>query len=266
MTTVTYTSTQTDQINDLKAYIEEYCSANGIDPSVYTAALDGSTLDPAILNDPAFQAYWQLAYLQLMEMIDPALVQSVYAEVGEIDFDAVYAAADAETNEFIQNLVLDSPELMTFFAEADGDSSTDPEAVTTALTAYSTDSESFGGGTEYTDEQARDLAQELGLDGMWDFLIETEEGMKSSENYLMEGLAEMDQQLADLSEALESGEITAEEFSAGVEQISAYRQIYVSLIQNFEDAWSTLLETFSQLLKAEEEGQMAIARNLSVSA
>jgi len=269
MTEISYSSDQLQQIEDLKSYIEDYCSANGIDPAVYTSALDGSTtIDPSLLADPAFQAYWQLAYLQLMELINPSLLQSINAEVGEIDFDTVYAAAGDDMNEYIQNLVMDNPELMAFFAQADGNSATDPDDVINSLEAYSVSSDAFGdsGGDGYTDDQARDLADELGLSGMWDFLIETEEGMRSSESYLMEGLAEMDQQLIELQTALENGEISAEEFSAGVEQVSAYRQIYVGLIQNFEEAWSQLLETFSQLSKAEQEGQMAIARNLSGSA
>lgn len=264
MAEVNYTTDQLQQINDLKSYIEDYCSANGIDPAVYTSALDGSTsIDPSLLSDPAFQAYWQLAYLQLMEIINPSLLQSINAEVGAIDFDSVYAAAGEEMNAYIQNLVLDNPEMMAFFAESDGNEQSDPEAVMNALANYGVSSSADTSGSAYRDDQARDLADELGLDGMWDFLIETEEGIRSSENYLMEGLADMDQQLVELQTALQNGTITAEEFSAGVEQISAYRQIYVGLIQNFEDAFAQLLETFSQLLKAQQDGQMAIVRNLS---
>ena len=267
MAEVIYTSDQQSQINDLKSYIEDYCSANGIDPSVYTSTLDGETLDPTILTDPAFQAYWHSVYGKLMEILNPTLVQSIYAETGEVDFDTLYAAAGDDMNAFIQNMVLDSPELMEFAAQTDGDSSTNADTVASSLAAYTGASTSSDSGQEdYTDEDARALADDLGLDGMWDFLIGTEEGIKSSENYLLGGLSEMDQQLADLQTALDSGEITAEEFSAGVEQISSYRQVYVGLIQNFEDAWSNLLETFTQLLKAEQDGQMSIARNLSGNA
>ena len=264
--TVTYTTDQSAQIDDLKSYIEEYCEANGIDPAIYTSALDGQTIDPDLLNDPAFQAYWQLAYLQLMEILYPEMVQSVYAEVGEVDFDTLYAAAGDEINEFMADLVADNPELMSFAALTDGDPTTDAEAVSSAIETYSAEIGASGNSTDYVDEQARELAEELGLGDMWDYLIDTEEGIKSTENYLLNGLAELDQQLADLQEALESGQITAEEFSAQVEGISMYRELYVGLIQNLEDSWGNLIEMFSQLLKAQEEGQMAIARNLAQNA
>ncbi|MBI2339107.1 MAG: hypothetical protein HYU99_01910 [Deltaproteobacteria bacterium] len=264
--TVTYTTDQSAQIDDLKSYVEEYCEANGIDPAIYTSALDGDAIDPELLSDPAFQAYWQLAYLQLMEILYPETVQSVYAEVGEVDFDSLYAAAGDEINEFMANLVADNPDLMAFSALTDGDSETSADTVTALIEEKLADAGESGGSTDYVDEQARDLAEELGLSGMWDYLIETEEGIKSTENYLMGGLAELDQQLADLQEALESGEITAEEFSAQVEGISMYRELYVGLIQNLEDAWGNLIEMFSQLLKTQQDGQMAIARNLAQNA
>ena len=266
--TVTYTTDQSAQIDDLKGYVEEYCEANGIDSAIYTSALDGQTIDPDLLNDPAFQAYWQLAYLQLMEILYPEMVQSVYAEVGEVDFDALYSAAGDEINQFMENLVADNPDLMAFAALTDGDSTTDPDAVSSAVESYSSGtSETRTSSTDYVDEQARDLLDLLGLDeNLYGPLIDTEEGIKSTENYLLNGLAELDQQLADLQEALESGQITAEEFSAQIEGVSMYRELYVGLIQNLEDAWGNLLEMFSQLLKTQQEGQMSIARNLAQNA
>lgn len=266
MAEVTYTTNQEVQIDELKSYVEEYCEANGIDPAIYTSALDGRTIDPQLLNDPAFQAYWQLAYLQLMEILYPEMVQSVYAEVGDVDFDALYAAAGDEINRFVENLVVDSPELMSFAAETDGDAATDSKAISAAIEEYSADIGTSENSTDYVDEQARDLAKELGLGGMWDWLIDSEEGIKSTENYLLNGLAELDQQLANLQEALESGEMTAEEFSAQVEGVSMYRELYVGLIQNLEDALGNLIEMFSQLLKKQEEGQLSIARNLAQNA
>lgn len=265
MVQVTYTSAHTQQINDLNSYIEDYCSANGLDPSIYTAALNSQTIDPNILKDPVFQAYWQLTYLQLSETVSPTLAQSFYAEVGEVDFELLYPKTGDEMTTSVQNLV---DELNRGGASSDSSSvqAGSRMLVSTTGTTLSGETSNSSSGTDYTDEAARELAEELGLSGMWDFLVESEEGIKSSENFLLEGLAEMDEQLTSLQEALESGEITAEEFSAGVEQVSAYRQLYVGLVQNFEDAWSNLLQTFSQLLKAEEDGQMAIARNLSVSA
>lgn len=258
---------QARQINDLNSYVEDYCSAKGLDPSIYTAALNSQTIDPNILKDPVFQAYWQLTHLQLMEIVNPTIAQSFYAEVEQIDFDAVYPKTGDEMTASIQNLVDElSVEGTTSADSSTVQAGTRMLASTKGTTTLAGESSDSSGGNDYTDEDARELAEELGLDGMWDFLIETEEGSKSSENYLLEGLAEMDEQLTALQEALELGEMSAEEFSAGVEQISAYRQLYVGLIQNFEDAFSNLLQTFSQLLKAEEDGQMAILRNLSVSA
>lgn len=271
MPNINYTSTQNQQVNDLRSYIEEYCQTNGIDPGIYTSALDGATIDPALLNDPAFQAYWQLAYLQLMEIINPLAVQSLYSEVGEIDFDALYSATDAETNEFIRNLVLDNPDLMAFAAIRDNDGATTADAVLQALqqrragrgTGPSSDGNSP---EEYVDEEARDLADELGLGGVWDWMIDNEEGILSMEGFLMQGLAEIDQQLAGLQEALESGEMSAEAFEAQAAGVNMNRDLYLGLIQNLEDALGTIIEMFSQLIKAQNDQQLALARNMNVNA
>lgn len=262
---INYTADQVQQINDLQAYIQEWCDTHGVDPSIYTEALDGSAaISPAMLNDPVFQAYWQLAYLRLMEIINPTLVQSLYAETGEVDFDALYAAADPETNAFIENLVVDSPELMAFAVMSDGD----PDTVAANIFVLLEENESADPFAEFawTDEEAREIGEELGLGGMWDWMVGTEEGIRSTENWLFNYLSEIDQQLADMQEALASGELTAEGFSANVESVSVTRQVVVGMIQNLEEAWNNLLELYSNMVKSEHETQMGILSRSGSSA
>lgn len=271
MAPINYTAGQNQQIADLKNYVEEYCAQTGINPEIYTHALDGTTgIDPALLNDPAFQAYWQLAYLQLMEIINPTLVQSLYSEVGEVNFDALYARADPEMNDFIQNLVLDSPELMSFAALADHSAATDPQAVMQALTAAISPPTPAGEGgaaseedpTQYTDEVARRLKEEFGLSGAWDWLIGTEEGIRSSENFLMGELAGMDQKLADLKDGLKNHTLSADEFNADVGQISSYRTYIMGVTQNLESALSQLVDMMSKVIKQRADMLQAISQNM----
>lgn len=272
MPEISYTASQTEQIDNLRSYVEDYCQTRGIDPAIYTSALEDGTagIDPALLNDPIFQAYWQLAYLQLMEVINPTLVQSLYAEVGvggEVNFDMIYNATDPETREFIRKLVLDSPELMAFAALSDYDSETNPQAVLEALASEIPPAGEGGAGVEgdpntFVNEDARALAEEFGLTGSWEWLIGTEEGIRSTESFLMEGLNQLDSQLLALQGQFESGNMPAESFQAQVGQISTYREVYVGLLQQLESALSQVMEMMSQLVKQRTDMGMALSRNI----
>ncbi len=264
------------QISELKSYVEDHCRTKGIDPHVYTSFLDGKVHNPEILNDPGFQAYWKLAYLQLTEILDPTILQSGAAEIDFVNLNesstrrASYARTTASSYEAEEESAVaytssssTATTSTTSSTSSDVDDDDDNDSDEEVVFAGGTTSYTTTGSTEYTDEAARDMADESGMSGdMWDYLINTEEGIRSGENYVLNGLAEIDQQIADLQEALESGELTPEEFSAQVDQISAYRQIYVGMIQNFEDAWGNIVDMYSQLLKSIEEAFLGIARNI----
>lgn len=268
MPAISYTASQTEQINSLTAYVEEYCQAHGIDPNIYTSALNGEAdIDR---DNPVFQAYWQLAYLQLMEVINPTLVQSLYAEVGvggEVNFDMIYNATDPETREFIQNLIQDSPELMAFAALTDYDSETNPQAILEALASEIPPAEEGGAGVEgdphtFINEEARALAEEFGLTGSWEWLIGTEEGIRSTESFLMEGLNQLDNEILALQGQFESGAMSPEAFQAQVGRVSTYREIYVGMLQQLESGLTHLMELMSQLLKTQIDLGAALANNL----
>lgn len=110
--------------SSITADIVKFCEDHGIDPAIYTSALnDGKVYDDALLKDPFFEAYWELTYIKLMELINPPLVQSMYAQVGgDADsvsamFDQLYAQADPELNKSIESMVLDNPELAEMFSK-----------------------------------------------------------------------------------------------------------------------------------------------------
>ena len=158
-----YQTSQEAQIHELQSYIEEYCQANNIDPQIYTGALDSRTgLPPDILQDPVFQAYWKLAYLQLMEILDPALFQSLYGQVGaeNFDFDHVYSMVDPEFNQLLENLVVDGgPELAAFLYQSDGNPGTSPDEVMAAISQLVQGAQA----TPFVAEDARHLIEELAL-------------------------------------------------------------------------------------------------------
>lgn len=256
-----YQTAQEQQINDLKSYIEDYCQTNNIDPTVYTGALDSRTgLPPDILQDPVFQAYWKLAYLQLMEILDPALVQSLYGQVGadNFDFDHVYSLVDPEFNQFLENLVVDNPELMAFLAQSDGNPDTSPEEVMAAISQLTQ-----GLVPEpYVAEDARRLIEELGVDnGLVNALLSTEEGIRATEQSILMSLAEMDAELAELRTALREGTMNADEFNAVVGQISANRQVNISMLGDIEGNLSNMFQLFSNLLQTQTEALSQIVRN-----
>lgn len=255
MASINYTSEQQGQIDALKSYVNEYCESHNIDPEVYTKYLDNQqSIDPALLNDPIFQAYWKVTYLQLMEVINPELLQSISGEAGEINFDEVYAHAGDDINNFIMQLVSDDPELMAFAAASDQNAATDPNFIRTLL-----EGPSGGDPAVYVDEEARRMAQEWQLGGMFDSLISQEEQNKTAQNHLLMGLAEMDQQYAQLTEALSNGDMSAQ---PKLTQLAQNRELYLQMIQKLEESLSTILALFSQLLKSISESQRSIINNI----
>ncbi|OGQ06554.1 MAG: hypothetical protein A3G32_01515 [Deltaproteobacteria bacterium RIFCSPLOWO2_12_FULL_40_28] len=260
MTTISYSESGIAEKEAIREYITDYCTSQGIDPNLYLSSLDGvQTVDPALFQDPVFQAYWQLAYVRLMSILDPELVQSLDAEIQAGNIDALYSKMGEEDYQAIQQILMDSPEILAFTAQDAGDEASAQQL----LNSISSSAVATTGSTEYVDEQARAMAEALGLNGMYDYLIGTEEGIKTTEAHLMEGLGEMDMQITQLSEALRSGEISAEEFAAQTEQVSMYRELYVGLIQDLEGSWNNTIEMFSQLVKTRDEGLAAVTRNLS---
>lgn len=263
---VNYTSDQVQQVDDLKAYIEEYCQANNIDPSVYTSALDSRTgLPPDILQDPVFQAYWKLAYLQLMEILDPALVQSLYAQVGadNFDFDHVYSMVDPEFNQFLENLVMDNPELMGFLAHSDGNPETSADEVMSAISQLIQAEVA----PPYVAEDARRLIEELGIDnGLVNSLLYSEEGMKSAEQSILMELAEIDAMMVELTDGLRTGSMSADEFNARVGQISSNRQVLIAMLGDLQGKLGNMFQFFSNLLQTQTEALAQIVRNWNFEA
>lgn len=252
-----------NKLTDLQSFYD-YCETNNIDPKIYTAALDdGNALDPSILTDPAFQHYWQLTYLKLMEILNPALIQSVYAETGEIDFDKVYARAGNTWNDAIQEMVLDSPELLGFGALTDNDPTTLNSEVMDELALYL--KENGKDANDYIDSEARDMKDKLGLGGMYDWLIGTEEGMRSAENGVMAQIADMNELYAELSKGIQDGTMSPDAANAQIQQLNASMQMATGMIQNIEKTLSSIVEQMTNMVKERNDGQMAIIRNVNVN-
>ncbi len=263
MAQINYSSAQMDQINTLKSQIEDYCQTKGIDSKSYTSYLDNkTTLDPAILNDPVFQAYWQMTYLQLMEIVNPSQVQSLTSEVGEVNFETLYAHTDQTTRDFMFNLVSDDPELMAFVASQNGNPDMPPEKILQLINknmAPSTEDD-----LAYVDTQAREIQERLGLGATYDYLINTEEGLKTTENHLMVALSDMDSSLNQLGEALKSHTMSAQEVEATkmkFEQVSANKNLLLAYIQKIEDALQKMMELYSTMVKAQNDLSSSLVRN-----
>lgn len=259
MATVNYTTEQLQQIQDLQQYIQE----TGADVELYTKALDGQTIDPQLLNDPAFQAYWKLAFLRLTEILNPEAIMAGNGDVDMLDFDAVYASTDPAYRDFLKQLILDSPELMGFAADIDSDEATSSAEILSYIEKHISKGLAVEEAPyQYIDEEARALKEELGLGDMWDWLIGTEEGVRSAETALLGELADLDQQQLEAIRAMRSGEMNETEASAQLDSISALRQVYLGAIQQLEENWKNILELFSQLLKKQDELVDGVVRNL----
>lgn len=263
----TYTSDQIAQLEQLRQEIEAYCEANGIDPNIYLSALDGGTIDEDLKNDPVFQAYWELAYRQLVEIIAPTEIYSEYGSIDEIDFDTLYELTesyDPSINSFIETLLADDPELMAYYQALEtGDVDAGTAVLMEINQLYVEEAAEAAEDAEeylYTQED-RDYAEEHDLTEEFTSLLDTIEATRAAETSIMTQLAEMDQTLAELAEAMNSGEISTEEYSAEVESLSASREMLMTMLQALESSLSTILEMYSKLLEQMRDMESSIASN-----
>jgi hypothetical protein len=279
MTDINYSSTDLNQMDQLREYINDYCAANNIDPATYVAALDdGANVD--LSDDPAFQAYWQLAYLQLVYLLSGGATDM--SSPGDVvyDEDQLMAAYNAVANDPEQNYILelaeemlmDDPELMAFFttqtAGADAGNTLlatinlSGSSSTSSSASDSSSDESSSTQYTYVDEQARAFAEAYGSGSGLDWIIEYEEGVRGAEGSILNQLAEMDQQLVELTDALNSGSMTAEEYSAQVDQLSAYRETMLAMLQQLEANLSNIMEMYSKLIEQANEMAMSVINNM----
>lgn len=272
------------QIEDLASTLQAYCAETGKDFAFYAAALDQSkTIDPALLKDPAFQAYWRLTNLQLNEIIDPTPINSEPCQVAlPENFESLFLTTSTEMTEFNTTAVASDPSYATFLVTNDANQNTDSllfdiqQAVSdSAESAMSTasgmvDSEQVTSDFDMIDEgdssmgysaDARDFAERYGYEEEMSYAIGTEEGIRSTESSILTMLAEMDQQLVDLKEALQSGAISAEEFAADSDNISIYRETLLGMMNQLETSLMTVMETLSKLIEQAIEGRMAVINN-----
>lgn len=262
-------SDQLAQLDQLKEYIEEYCESQGIDASTFVDSIDGD-LSADFLNDPVFQAYWQMAYLQLLYLLSGG--SPSVASNGEIEYPddlmSVYNSASQEMLDYCTSLLTDNPELMVFFAMQTGDFQEGDTAnsllalisQTEASTATETETEDDSD-DEWENTIAREFVAKYGSSESLDWLIEYEEGIRAAEGSILDYLAEMDQQMVELTEALEGGSMSAEEYQAEMESISSYREVMLTMLQSLESTMSNVMEMYSKMIENMQEMQMAVINN-----
>ncbi|HBF13670.1 MAG TPA: hypothetical protein DDW49_09870 [Deltaproteobacteria bacterium] len=266
MARVNYTEAQRAQIEELR----EYLRSQGVDPDVYMRALDGQGIDPAILNDPDFQAYWRLTYLQLLEILDPPLFNSLPGQLDEA-YEEGQRIAGAELNALIEKLATDSPELMAYFAAHDADPNTTPEQIIGMLAAQGLinpideHNDSGDNNSEFVDEGARHLSEEYGLGGTYDYLIETEEGMMTARNSLFAEIANRQLEAARLFEQYMNGDLdlTEEQFNAKMDLIKGPIEILMAQANIIDKTLNQIFEQFSKLEKDRQEGLQSVIRNIA---
>lgn len=258
MTRVNYSSEQAAQIDQLKNYVEDYCQSNGIDPKIYTNYLDGNqtTLDPKIRNDPVFQAYWQLAYLQLNEIVNPTPLQSQSSEVGEVNFDKLYASVDSQTNDLITKILADDPELMGFAAQTHGESPLEVLSLLNQKTPPPAVVSENGGPIK--------AASKASSGSFLDWLQSSQEGMASVEEWAMQGMSDLDAYVASLKDMMETGKIDPAQAQVIMQDKMASREMYTYFIQQANGRMNQQLEFFSALLKSLSDNKNNLLHNLVV--
>lgn len=256
-------SIQTGNYDDAVNQVLEYFEANGIDPD--TIDLD-SAADLALYDDPVFEAYFQLAYQQLMEILYPEVINSLSAEVGEVNYDTLYANAGDEINELITLLLEDDPDLMLELTRmTQGDSEADYLAA--LLAATDSDSSGSDSGASYAYEtsltdDARDMIESGQVGTGFEWIVDQEDAFMAAEQSILDQLSEYDEAMVDLAEALANG-MDPEVYQAELESMTMGREALLAMLQAVQDQASNFFQMISNLIENMIDTNLNIVRNLS---
>jgi hypothetical protein len=249
-------------MDNIQAEVEAYCEANGIDAEDYLANLDGN-LTINVFDNPTLAAYFQLAYMQLVEMLYPEIINSIEAEVGTVDFATLYESCDEEFNDFITSIIQDDPELMALFSMQAGSSDSEIQALYAELAtmiASSDDSDDMSA-TFYTD-QARDSAEGTSHEDFVNWLADQEDMFTSVEMSILDQLSYYDQAILEIKAALENDEISAESFQAEMENIMFGRETLMTMLQQVSAQKAQFFEMISEMMDKATEMQNSIINNM----
>lgn len=245
------TSTSYDSAVD---QVLDYLEAQGVDVS--SLDLDGVDSSDLDMSDPAIEAYFQLAYMQLMEILYPEQINSLEAQIGEVNFDTLYANTDAETNEIIMSLIEDDPDMLSAMTRASaGDAEGD--AVDAYINAIYTPDD---GSAVSWESSITDDFEELGLEE-WNWVADQEEAFKSAEQSILDSLSEYDQMILDITDAFEAGAITEAQYEQQLTDVNMGREALLGMLQAVQSQEQNFFEMISDLIENMIDTQMAIIRN-----
>lgn len=244
VTTTNYDSA-VDQVLD-------YLEAQGVDVS--TLDMDGAQSTDLDLSDPAVEAYFQLAYMQMMEILYPEVINSLEAQVGEVNFDTLYANTDPAVNELIMQMLEDDPDMMVEMTRA---TSGDAEAdyVDALINAVYTDTST----SSYTSSITDDF-DTLGVEGL-DWVADQEDAFKSAEQSILDSLSSYDEAILDITDQFQSGEISESEYNNQLEDVYMGREALLGMLQAVQSQEQNFFEMVSKLIENMIDTQMAIIRN-----
>ncbi|MBF0105088.1 MAG: hypothetical protein HQM16_07140 [Deltaproteobacteria bacterium] len=257
-----YTSPDYNAAMDaVRADVEAYCAANSIDPDEYLAGLD-SNLALNVFDREVLEPYFQLAYMQLMLILDPELINSLSASIGAPpNYETLYANADDDINQLIQMMIEDDPELMGYFANLEGgESMSDAFFEILAEEKAALAAGSPVEDTSFT-EDAQALQDKYQMGETFDWIIDREESFKAAEMSILDQLSELDAFYIDIINNPSLDEKAKDSLSRN----NLYqKETLLTMLQSVTTAESSFFEMMSKLYKQIQETSMGIINNWKV--
>lgn len=243
-------------LEEAKAALEAKYGAEWVDK------IDGelTTLD---LTNETLLAYFRLAYeMLLQEIYQEGTTIAGAGQVGDesIDWLTVVPDADPALHEFIVSLLRDDPDLIAYYAsQAEGESA---EEFVLNLLYNETD----GGSSDFTGytDDAKELASIFNMGSGYDALIEQEDLFDYYIDGVMQGIAEIDEEIMELYNQLLTGDISDIEFDAMSEDLSATKEFYFAAVQQLMSDKASFFQAISEILQKMYESQVGIAERFRV--
>lgn len=252
-----------DQLTSLQNQLMEQYGIDDLD--LFTSE---GNLDLDLLNDANLSPFFQLAVLQLAEILEPTKINS---DSGEVTIDDLPDILGDELYQFIIDTITDDPELMAYFSGSESEAtyimglldsgSYDSSSATTTTTQ---ETQSY----ESASDDARRINEEWDLDesigGGYSWFIETEDAYNAGIWAILDRLDQISQAKLALSQAMldpEASETTLEQLSLEYESAMNSETSLFSMLGQFQDQVTTLAEMMTKLIEAYLEAKKGTVKN-----
>lgn len=253
-----------DVVNAYTQDVIDQLEALGIDPSGINLFDADGVYDKDLLSNAELSPYFQLAVIQLAWIISPEKMNS---DPDEVTIDEIPDLLGTEMYNWLLDAVMENPELMLTTGVSDSEIQYIMDIIysDSYLSTYGDGSVASAESEDASySEEARELADEWGLNSDFEFYADSYDAYNASIMAVLEQLNQISQAKIITAQAMidpEAAGTTIEQLNLDMESNMATEQSLLNQLTFLQDGLVTFTETFSKLVESLTEMGKTISRN-----